>query len=175
MLNNVTIAPHNTRVKKVNMRVILHPTESVLDKHDELLGAVHRLISYNCFCGDNPMRKNPADPIVWEWAIVKVGNFAIPAPYHTLDDDTSFLFTVNGDEVHMNHKEFAYTTASFYLERLYQWAQQHNVLASGLPQSVNADMSAGSKAVRKLSQTEYLFIQRMLKSQLTEKGFQILN
>lgn len=166
-----------TRVKlndklTISVSVNISPSLKELESVQGLLNAVDLLIDKNCFIDNNPMRKNSRDPLFWDWAIVNVGRTQIPTPVHTYDDDQSLLYTHSGNSIILSNQECAYTTAIFYLDYLKRLTRDWDRLRKELPPIYVAMLSAGVSDLQKIPVDK---IMTTLRSQLTDKGHQVLN
>jgi hypothetical protein len=166
-----------TRVKTADtytntVSVDINPSVKDIEAVQGLLNAVDLLIDKNCFIDNNPMRKNSREPLFWDWAIVSVGGIRIPAPIHTYDDDQSLLYTYSGNSIILSNQECAYTTCIFYLDYLKRLTKDWDKLRMVLPPIYVSILSEGIKNVKEIPVDE---IMTTLRSQLTDKGHQVLN
>lgn len=162
-------------MKKPNLVVILNPTEKDLCAINDFYTAVDLLIVNDCFCGNNPMKKEITDCLFWDWAIVEVDGFRFTTPIHTFSKNESILFTANGLEVVMSNEECAYTTAIFYIEYLLILAKQWVSIKDKLPSYITAYVGCAIRNLQNRSPKEIDSIKRELFSRLTENGHRVLN
>lgn len=60
--------------------------------------------------------RDEPNSVEWDWAIVTVAGFDIPAMMNTLSYKTSLLYTTNNRVVQLSHEECALATAYIYFD-----------------------------------------------------------
>ena len=155
--------------------VNLKPSQRELEVLSPLWNAVDTLILHNCFMDNNPMRVNGDDILFWEWTIVTVNGFSIPAPIHTCSKTESVLYTYNGREVILSNEECAYTTAIFYLDYLIRLALDWNRIKEKIHPILKMRLQPAVHDLQKLCAEEYGAILHILKGKLSDRGFSVLD
>ena len=155
--------------------VNLKPSQRELEVLSPLWNAVDTLILHNCFIDNNPMRVSGDDILFWEWTIVTVNGFSIPAPIHTCSKTESVLYTYNGREVILSNEECAYTTAIFYLDYLIRLALDWNRIKEKIHPILKMRLQPAVHDLQKLCAEEYGAILHILKGKLSDRGFSVLD
>jgi hypothetical protein len=158
--------------KTNKVKVYLKPCNSELQKVEDLLTAIDLLIVHNCFMDNNPMRIGGNDILFWDWTIVTVGNFKIPAPIHTCGENQSELFTESGRSVFLSNEECAYTTAYFYLSFLVNISHDWEQLCGQMHPLLLCSLAGGIREIQKVNAEDILF---KIRAKLTDKCFLVLN
>ena len=155
--------------------VTLYPTEASLLACEAIYNAFDTLITCDGFVGDNIMKQRGQSTLFWDWAIVEVGSFKIPAPIHTSGADCSILYDHMDRSVQLSNRECASVTAIYYLDMLWCMAAQWDRLGDRLPITARYSLDPGVDWVKSLSPEHFRGIIFALKSTLSEKGHQVLN
>lgn len=160
---------------KQGIFVNLKPRQRELEELSPLWNAVDMLITHDCFGDNNPMRLNSGDILFWDWTIVTVGGFRIPAPIHTCSKTESFLYTSAGEEVILSNEECAYTTTIFYLDHLMELTQHWPQIEDMIYPDLKIRLSPSVNILQKISPEQFSSILHRLRSKLSDKGFSVLN
>lgn len=155
--------------------VDLRPSQRELEALSLLWNAVDTLILHNCFIDNNPMRVNGDDILFWEWTIVTVNGFSIPAPIHTCSKTESVLYTYNGREVILSNEECAYTTATFYLEYLINLTLDWNRIKENIHPTIKMRLQPAVHVLQEMCAEEYGVIMHALRGKLSDRGFSVLD
>lgn len=163
-----------SKIINLPVSVNLKPSEGQLMSHEALYFAVDTMIINDCFIDTNPMRKEEGG-LSWDWTLVSVGSFTLPAPIHTCSKTESVLYTYNRREVQMSNKECAITTSIFYLTYLYEFANSWEQAKKYIhPLYLNL-LSNGINKIKCLSNDEFISIKKSLFNQITYKGYSVLD
>jgi len=174
-LNTHTNTAPNSSNKRKGISINLKPTNNELVKLSDLQTAIDILICHNNFIGNNPMRINNNDILFWDWVVVTVNGFSIPAPIHTSTKNDSVLFTANGREVVLSHQQCAVTTAYFYFSTLLEFSEAWDRMQELLHPIAIFTLSKGIAKVKSLDKKGALKILQTLHDNLCAKGFDVLN
>ena len=158
----------------LDIQIDFEPSDSQLERLAPLLNAIDTLIAYNCFMDSNPMRINPGDVLFWDWTIVTVNGFSIPAPIHTCSEMESVLYSFAGDEIIMSNAECACTTAFFYMDHLLRHAQKWEQFQDILTPFFCKMLRPGILTIKGVHQNELVNIMSTLKRGLAENSIKIL-
>lgn len=172
--NTTLVKSKLAQTSREGVFVNLKPNAGELEALSSLWNAVDTMIVHNCFIDNNPMRINGDDILFWDWAIVTVNGFSIPAPIHTCSKNESVLYTFNGEEVILSNEECAYTTAIFYLEHLMCVTMQWDAVKQKLHSFLGMMIGQGIRELQGLTGDQYKAIIFALKSKLSSKGFRVL-
>lgn len=153
----------------------LKPSMEELESLAPLWNAVDAMIVHDCFIDNNPMRLNSGDILFWDWTIVTVNGFSIPAPIHTCSKSESYLYTYCGTEVILSNEECAYTTAIFYLDYTIRLALDWNRIEEKIHPILKMRLEPAVSILQKISAEDYSDIMQALRGKLSEKGFSVLD
>ena len=156
------------------INIDLKPSASQLRNLDPLWTAIDTLIVHNCFTDNNPMRRNPEDTLLWDWTIVTVDDFSMPAPIHRCSETESVLYAFNGDEVIMSNAECAHTTAFFYIDHLLCCARGWERMQVMLSPFLCTLVKPGIDVIRDVCEKTQGNVITTLKRSLTYNGIRIL-
>lgn len=162
-------------MKTQKVSVKFNPSDKELSGINDFYSAVDLLIVNDCFCDNNPMKKEQSNCLFWDWAIVNVDGFKFPTPIHTCDKNNSVLYTANGLEVVMSNEECAYTTALFYIDYLLILSNQWDAIKHRLPAYMTPYLGCAIRDLQNRSDHEVEAIKRALFGRLTENGHRVLN
>jgi hypothetical protein len=174
-LNTHTNTTPNSSSKRNGVSINLKPTNRELVKLSDLQTAIDTLICQNNFIDNNPMRINSNDILFWDWVIVTVNGFSIPAPIHTATKNDSVLFTANGREVFLSHQQCAVTTAYFYFYTLLEFSKSWEKVQELLQPFFVVALSGGITKIQSLGKKEAQKILGTLNENLCANGFRVLN
>ena len=174
-LNTHTNTAINPLRKHNSISVNLKPTIKELSKLSDMQNAIDTLICQDNFIDNNPMRANDSGVLFWDWVIVTVNGFSIPAPIHTATKKDSVLYTANGREVYLSHQQCAVTTAYFYLYTLMEFSEGWDKVRDLIHPIFVIGLTGGISKVKSLNKKEALKILRTLHDNLCGKGHEVLN
>ena len=159
----------------IPVSVTLNPTEQALMSCEAIYNAFDTLITCDGFIGHNILKPMGQSTLFWDWAIVEVGQFKIPAPIHSSGPDCSILYDHMDRSVQLSNRECASVTAIYYLDMLWCMAAQWDRLGDRLPITARYSLDPGVDWVKSLLPDQFQEIMLALRSTLSEKGHRVLN
>jgi hypothetical protein len=159
----------------MNVTVEIDPSEKAIMDCDAIYNAFDTLITCDGFVGDNILKQKGQTILSWDWAIVEVGQFKIPAPIHSSSASCSILYDHMDRSVELSNPECASVTAIYYLDMLRRMAVEWDRLGDLLPITARCSIDPGVQWVKSLPSAQFQGIMFALKSTLSEKGHQFLN
>ena len=171
----MSINVQTLNTNKISVSVNLKPSKAKLDKLDGLKMAIDTLIVQNGFRNENIMKPRSETVLFWDWTIVTVGQYSIPAPIHTISKKRSALYNWNDSPVELSNEECACVTAIYYLEMLCMITNDWGAVKKMLPPIFWMLMQSGVDWMSALSPQDYRDIVFALKEKLSVDGHYVLN